>query len=1106
MFDKIGQFSSRFRYPIILFWVVSVILITLLAPNLGDVTISDQSAFLSSKAPSVKAALLAHQYFPELASSGSVVLVLHSPDSTVFANPQAQSYIADLTNWLEKEVDPSRTIVSNVLSPADPALTERLTSKDGKVVIFTVGLTGSMDDTATGKVLEAFQKHMETTPAGIEGYVTGGFAISHDYKASALSSAAKTTLITVVLVIAILLIIYRSPVLPLVPLVTIGIAYGIARGIVAWLAQSGMVISSFTDVFMVVLLFGAGTDYCLFIVSRFREYMADDYQGQEAVRSTIARVGETIASSASTVIVGTIAMSFVELKIFANSGPSLALGVFIALLAGLTLTPALLAVLGRHAFWPGRPRHASTRAIWGRLASWVALRPWLPLVLALVVLVPLAIYGLGHHRNFDLLADLPSSDPAKAGFEVLSEHFGAGEMQPQDVIMTGIPDGRSPQGIAAVDALTQLLLALPGVADVRSLTLPAGKDSPEIGKLFRVDTQLTLMADGIKSLTSMGSDPAAAQQTAGGGLTSSLGVGSLGSLVTYLADLGKTFPEIATSADYQTVVNTLGKLQTNSQVILYQLPVSSQLAMIGGNLTQALRTPTEGGLTVAQSGGSSQATAGAEQLTFLRDYLTGLGQALPAVAQMDGYADALAAANELEAKMGELSQMMLLPNQLGMIAGRFEDTAAQLETNPLALVPQEGQPSNPSQMAGLKSYLEELGTAFPELKSTPDYVLAQGAVDQMDASSSGNVDLAKTKQAISTLASAFRGLAGTAAAKLPQATFVPQASIPGADASTLVGDVLAKLSSGLERLGRAVKAEMPDAKFVPGSVSPQELQVGAASLMADTAALEGALRNLSATFSQRSDGFFLPTDLVSGENANSLTQMLDMYISAQGDAARLQVVLTDEPYSAAAIDTVTRLRTTIETVDHGYVSGGTAVLNDLRDTLARDMRLVMILVLSGIAVVMLLLLRSVVAPLYLILTILLSYASTLGITRLVFEGLLHTDLTWFVPFFIFTMLMSLGMDYNIFLMGRVKEETAENETRLGVQRAMERTGGIITSAGIIMAGTFAAMLSSSLVGLVQLAFAITIGVLLDTFIIRTTLVPAIAMLLGHWNWWPRKKA
>jgi RND superfamily putative drug exporter len=1096
MFDKIGKFSSRFRYPIILFWVVAVILITLLAPNLGDVSISDQTSFLSAKAPSIKAARLANQYFPEQASSGSAVLVLHSPDGKVFDNPQIPAYITDLTSWLETKVDPSGAIVSSVLSPADPTLTERLTSKDGKVVIFTVGIIGSMDGTESGKVLKALIERMETTPAGIEGYVTGGFAISHDYKASALSSAAKTTLITVVLVIVILLTIYRSPVLPLVPLLTIGIAYGIARGLVAWLAQAGMVISSFTDVFMVVLLFGAGTDYCLFIVSRFREFMADDYPGPQAVHSTIARVGETIASSAGTVIVGTIAMSFVELKIFANSGPSLALGVFIALLAGLTLTPALLAVLGRFAFWPGKPRHASTRAVWGRLAKWVAARPWLPLVLALVILVPLAIYGLNHHRNFDLLADLPSSDPAKAGFEVLSEHFGAGEMQPQDVIMTKLPDGRTPQGMAAVDALTQELLALPGVADVRSLTLPAGKNSPEYSQLFRVETQLTLMAEGIQSLTSMGSNPGSTEQSGEGLLSSTLGSVNLGSVVTYLSDLGKAFPEMASNADYRIVVNTLGKLESNSQIILYQLPVSSQLSMISGNLSQAL----------SPSAASSQASGGAEQVTFLRDYLTGLGQALPAVVQMDGYAEALAAANELEGKMAELSQMMLLPNQLGLIATRFEETAAQLETNPLALAPQEGQTPIAEQMAGLKSYVEELGAAFPELQSTTDFAAVKAAVDQMTASSSGNMDLAKVKQAITTLAVSFRGLANTSAASLPQATFVPQASIPGADAATLVGDVLTKLSSGLERLGSAMEAEMPEAKFVPGNVSPEELHAGTASLMADAASLETAFHNLAADFSQRADGFFLPTGLVSGDNAKSMTQMLNRYVSAKGDAARLQVVLADEPYSTAALDTVTLLRATVERADHGYVSGGTSVLNDLRDAMARDMRLVMILVLSGIAVVMVLLLRSVVAPLYLILTILLSYASTLGITRLLFEGILHINLTWFVPFFIFTMLMSLGMDYNIFLMGRVKEETAGNGTRLGVQRAMERTGGIITSAGIIMAGTFAAMLSSSLVGLVQLAFAITVGVLLDTFIIRTTLVPAIAMLLGRWNWWPRKKA
>lgn len=1096
MFDKIGQFSSRFRYPIILFWVITVVLVTLLAPNLGDVTISDQSSFLSSKAPSLKAASLEAQYFPDQASSGSAVLVLYRAGGRVYDIPQMQAYLEDLTNWLKNEADPSHTVVTNVLSPVDPSLTARLTSQDGQVVFISVGMSGSMDSTANAKILKAMQNRMKTTPSGTQGYVTGGFAIGSDYKSSALGSAAKTTIITVILVIAILLSIYRSPVLPFIPLATIGIAYGITRGIVAWLASSGMAISSTTDVFIVVLLFGAGTDYCLFIISRFREFMADDYNGPQAVRSTIARVGETIASSAGTVIVGTIAMSFVELKFFANSGPSMALGVLIALLAGLTLTPALLAVLGRRAFWPGKPRHASTRAIWGRLAAWVAARPWLPMVLVLVVMVPLAIYGLGHHRNFDLLADLPASDSAKAGFNLLSEHFGAGAMQPQDVIMTGLPDGRTPQGMAAVDALTRQLLEIPGVADVRSLTLPAGKGSSEISNLFRVENQLTMMADGIKSLTSPEGEPASSAQASGQEASSSLGSGSLGSLVTYLSDLGKAFPELASNPDYQTVISTLGQLQDNYQVILYQLPVSSQLSMIAGNLTQA----------VSQSGGNGQTSAGAGQVSFLRDYLTGLGQALPGVTQMDGYADALSAANELESQITQLSQMMLLPNQLGSIARRFEETAAQLETNPLALKPQEGQPSIGDQMAGLKSYVDELGTSFPDLKATPDYASAQAAVDQMAAASSGTMDIAKVAQSIQTLATAFRGLANTAADQLPQATFVPQASIPGMDPASLVGDVLAKLSSGLDRLGNAVKAELPSAKYMPAGISPEELQTGAAGLMAEASTLEQSLRNLAAAFSQRPDGFFLPTGLVSGVNAASMTQMVNTYISTDGKAARLQVVLADEPYSAQAIDTVTRLRKTVETSDHGFISGGTAVLNDLRDTMVRDTRLVMVLVLSGIAVVMLLLLRSLVAPLYLILTILLSYASTLGVTRLVFEGLLHTYLTWFVPFFIFILLMSLGMDYNIFLMGRVKEETTNSETRLGVQRAMERTGGIITSAGIIMAGTFAAMLSSSLVGLVQLAFAITIGVLMDTFVIRTMLVPAIAMLLGRWNWWPRQKA
>ena len=171
----------------------------------------------------------------------------------------------------------------------------------------------------------------------------------------------------------------------------------------------------------------------------------------------------------------------------------------------------------------------------------------------------------------------------------------------------------------------------------------------------------------------------------------------------------------------------------------------------------------------------------------------------------------------------------------------------------------------------------------------------------------------------------------------------------------------------------------------------------------------------------------------------------------------------------------------------------------------RDMTKAFIFVLGGIFVVLLLLLRALVAPIYLILTILLSYAGTLGVMRLVFVDIMGTGgVTWWVPMFMFVMLVALGMDYNIFLIGRVKEEVATSGTRDGTRHALARTGGIITSAGIIMAGTFASMMSGSILGLLQIGFAVAFGVLLDTFVVRTTLVPAIIVLLGRWSWWPRR--
>jgi RND superfamily putative drug exporter len=268
--------------------------------------------------------------------------------------------------------------------------------------------------------------------------------------------------------------------------------------------------------------------------------------------------------------------------------------------------------------------------------------------------------------------------------------------------------------------------------------------------------------------------------------------------------------------------------------------------------------------------------------------------------------------------------------------------------------------------------------------------------------------------------------------------------------------------------------------------------------------LQAALDSLARTFAARPDAILLP-DLYLQRN-EGLKALRDAYISTDGTAARLQVVLDAGPYTPEAIATTQAIRQALNAGGfHAVVEGDSAVLLDLRDASNRDMTRAMIYVLGGVFVVLVLLLRALVSPIYLILTILLSYAATMGVVRLLFVDLLgNAGIVWWVPMFMFVMLVALGMDYNIFLIGRVKEEVAINGTRPGTRQALARTGGIITSAGIIMAGTFASMTSGNLLGLRQIGFAVAFGVLLDTFVVRTTLVPALTVLLNQWAWWPRR--
>jgi len=220
----------------------------------------------------------------------------------------------------------------------------------------------------------------------------------------------------------------------------------------------------------------------------------------------------------------------------------------------------------------------------------------------------------------------------------------------------------------------------------------------------------------------------------------------------------------------------------------------------------------------------------------------------------------------------------------------------------------------------------------------------------------------------------------------------------------------------------------------------------------------------------------------------------------------LRATLTDAADSADAEQTIRVLRDAVHAVDEAALVGGvTALALDTDDTAIRDRTVIIPVVLLVILVILILLLRSVIAPLVLIGSVIVSFAAALGVSALVFEGVFgFPGADPSVPLFGFVFLVALGVDYNIFLMTRVREESLKHGTREGVLRGLTVTGGVITSAGVVLAATFAALGVIPILFLAQIAFIVAFGVLLDTLIVRSLLVPAVIYDLGRFSWWPSR--
>jgi putative drug exporter of the RND superfamily len=396
----------------------------------------------------------------------------------------------------------------------DEVVGTKLRSRDGRATLLVLQLSNEFMAADNIRVLQQVEQQLAAVRAATEASgnrgltlaISGSAAVGGDMLRSAAESIRHTELFTVLLVIAILTIVYRSPLLVLAPLTTIGFSFVAATSVVALLTQLhllpgfswwDMKVFTTTRIFVVVILFGAGTYFCLFLISRYQEELRQGTAPREAAAAALTAVGEALVASALTTIVGLGMMFFADFGKFSHSGPVIGLCLLVTLLACLTLTPALLSLLGQwSARWHKSPVDAATGRVtasspvaegrfdffWGWTARQIIARPGLILVAAFFLLAPWAMVGWRNadHVTYDFLSELDSQAVSSEGTRLMREYFPIGESGPVTLLVS-LPgtkfdaDDRDVKN--QIRDLTQTLY-LDGVASVRSLTDPLGDYPP----------------------------------------------------------------------------------------------------------------------------------------------------------------------------------------------------------------------------------------------------------------------------------------------------------------------------------------------------------------------------------------------------------------------------------------------------------------------------------------------------------------------------------------------------------------------------------------------------------------------------------------------------
>lgn len=693
--------GSRRRFTIqAIVWLVVMVAAIIFLPNISSLVRDKGQTKLPSSAKSQVAQVIQNHWGRNQNNTRQVVVVFNNGDSPLTSD-QKQAIDGTIQRF---KVQKSKYHVKSMTAASDNAAAKKqLISKDKSTQLLQLMVGKNQTVANMTKNITAGAK-----TAGVKTYVTGSDILNDDFTQETEAGIQKTEIITVIFIFIVLTLVFRSPITPLVSLLSVGVSFIISLSVVMNLVNKfNFPLSNFTQVFMVVVLFGIGTDYNILLFDQFKEELSHGDSPVAATGRALKIAGRTILYSGSSLLIGFSALGLANFSIY-KSAVGVAIAVAILLLVLLTLNPFFMALLGPRLFWPTKKfAGGSTSKMWHGIAASSVRYPIIALVVVLGVSLPF-ILTYNNELNYDTLAELNDTIPAKKGFQVVQDHFSKGTAEPSTLYIKTDHALNNEKDLKVIDSLTKQLQKVKGVKTVASVTQPGGS---QIDQLY-VGNQLGTVTSGMKSaskgLTKIGS-----------------GLDSANSKLksANMSDSAKSAKKLADGADeVSSGLNTLnGKTGTLSSG-------ASQLASGSSSLASGLVTYTNGVYTVNNglnqlnsktgtlASGVNQLLSGTQSLSNGLDTLNnnkttisqGTASLTSSVAQLQsGSSELSTKLAELEAKVKAgstdvtASQLQELIDGLGSINQKMETVASgsgEMQSG-IALLQESAKSANSAQTA-----------------------------------------------------------------------------------------------------------------------------------------------------------------------------------------------------------------------------------------------------------------------------------------------------------------------------------------------------------------------------------------------------------------------